>query len=159
MKIYTKTILKLVMFLLILAGSVVSCKDDDNIDMSKIDFSNIENLYEQPLPVIQKCVQGKWKWIRIYQYGVVGIIYPSNTFVNITENSVVITGENDFIKTFSYSWKKMNTSSGNMTYVMWNNEQNRAEWYFNSIKNDSLSIDVDKVDKWDYESYLFSRIK
>ena len=132
-----------------------SCKDND-IDMSKIDFSNIENLYEQPLPVIQKCVEGKWKWIRTNQSGVIGIIYPSNAFVDITENSVVITVENDIINTFSYSWKKMKTSSGIITYIMWNNEQNRIEWYFKSIKNDSLYVTVDKVvNKWDYEYYLF----
>ena len=31
------------------------------LDMTAIDFNNIEKLYEQPLPVIKKCVQGKWQ--------------------------------------------------------------------------------------------------
>ena len=51
--------LKLAALALMLAGSFSSCAKKNDIDMSKIDFSNIENLYEQPLPVIQKCVQGK----------------------------------------------------------------------------------------------------
>ena len=45
--------------ILVLTGSF-SCQKD-NIDMFNIDFGNIDNLYAQPLPVIQKCVEGTWK--------------------------------------------------------------------------------------------------
>ena len=54
-----RKIFKFTVSMLVLAGSFYSCEND--IDMSKIDFSNIENLYKQPLPVIQKCVEGSWK--------------------------------------------------------------------------------------------------
>ncbi|MDR2148997.1 MAG: hypothetical protein LBE91_21360, partial [Tannerella sp.] len=53
---------KHLMVIVIFAGLFYSCDKDDDIDMSKIDFSNIENLHEQPLQVIQKCVEGKWLW-------------------------------------------------------------------------------------------------
>ena len=58
---------------IVLAGTFSSCnkKSDSDIDMSKIDFSNIENLYEQPLPVIQNAVQGEWQ----LQFSVGGFVY------------------------------------------------------------------------------------
>ena len=99
-------ILKHAAILLLLAGCLSSCGKDK----SQIDFSNIENLYAQPLPVIQECVQGKWKWVSISRWGYLGYILLTNTFVEITENSVVITQEDyngvDVGGTFSYEWKK-----------------------------------------------------
>jgi hypothetical protein len=145
-----------------------SCKnsdDESNIDMSKIDFSNIEDLYTQPLPVIQKCVEGKWKWYRTYQSGFIGINYPINTFVTITKDSVIITGASGsgYSPTLSYDWIKKHTYSGEyVTCVMNFNSQNIGEgagWYFDSIKNDSLYVGVDYVNTSFYADYLFVRIK
>ena len=81
--------LKLLIIALILAKSLSSCqvnKEDDDIDMSDIDFSNIENLYEQPLPVIKKAVQGKWKLQYTYKgyEGVTPILDPPVEYCNIT---------------------------------------------------------------------------
>ncbi|MCL1942443.1 MAG: hypothetical protein FWF54_02700 [Candidatus Azobacteroides sp.] len=139
MKICTKTILKLVMLLPILGGSVVSCKDDDNIDMSGIDFSNIENLYEQPLPVIQKCVQGKWKWYVSYG-GIMGKNFSENTFVDINNDHYIVEYDDGLQLTWYFTWKKCSVNAGYKTYVMWDKERNEAGWYFHSIKNDTLSV-------------------
>jgi hypothetical protein len=42
-------------------------------------------LYAQPLPVIQKCIQGKWKWHEAFG-GVAGISYPKDTYVDMNED-------------------------------------------------------------------------
>jgi len=147
-------IIKIVAIVLILMGSTFSCKNDD---------FNIENLYAQPLPVIQKCVQGKWKWIETYGLcGVFATKPPSNTIVNITKDSVVTTGDNDALNqacTFSYRWEKDSVQWGYTTFVMWNNEKNKGEWYFDKIQNDSLYIHDFTLGPCGYIlSYLFKRI-
>ena len=134
--------------------------------MSKIDFSNIVNLYEQPLPVIQKCVQGKWKWVCISRLGFIGLISPVNTFVEITEDNVVITQIGDepwadmdyYMDSFSYVWKKKKTISGYSTYMMRNSKNNG--WYFGEIKNDRLSVFCEeRFDSQHSELYTFVKIK
>jgi len=136
-------LLQFTVFLLVIAGSFSSCGKNNDIDMSKIDFSNIENLYEQPLPVIQKCVEGKWQWL----WTSAGVITsrPINTVINITEEKIVISGTDAFDKAFSYSWdyrwEKKEIYPNYETYVMWYNEQNEAAaWYFDCIKNDTLGV-------------------
>ena len=134
------TILK-ILAMLLLAGSFSSCSDDD-IDMSEIDFGNIEDLYAQPLPVIEKCVQGKWKWIESCG-GYVGCRYVDNTFVDIKKDHVVIDYADGTQGTFYFTYKKrLAYCVGNeeYTYVMWNKDNNEAFWYFTSIKNDTLSV-------------------
>jgi len=125
----------IVAIMLILVGSFSSCRNND-IDMSKIDFSNIENLYVQPLPVIQKCVEGKWKWYVSYG-GFAGINY-SNTFIDIKEDHYVVYPEDGGQYTFYFKWEKYNVIGIGQTYVMWNETLNEAGWYFVSIKNDTL---------------------
>jgi len=160
-------IFKFIAIMLVLAGSWASCNkntlDESNIDMSKIDFSNIDDLHAQPLPVIQKCVEGEWKWIAYSTYGFIGLWYPTNTFINITNDSVVVTGDDNLNEAFSYSWEKKKTSAklaNYTTYVMWNNEQHSGEWFFDSIQNDTLVVLNDKINSGGYnDSYLFLRIK
>ena len=119
----------------------------------------IENLYEQPLSLIQKCVEGKWKLQKIWD-GYMNRHYY-NTSVDISENSVVMSGSETIHDAFSYSWKRMEVSppfpniNPYMTYVMWNDEQNRAECSFFHLRSDMLT-----VIKYDgSEEYTFIRMR
>jgi hypothetical protein len=138
-------LLKLSAILLILAGVVSSCEKEKDIDMSKIDFSNIENLYAQPLSVIQKAVQGKWK---LYQTcgGVVGCTYHENFYIIITSNEI-ITDTNEGVHSVTlYSWKKKKVDvSGELvnSYVLWPDgadETAQVGRYFISLRNDTLTF-------------------
>ena len=154
-----KKIIIIIVSTLFVVLTMEKCGKDDS-DKSGIDFSNIENLYAQPLPVIQKCVEGKWKWIEIGTWGVTGPYRPKNTVVDITKDRIVITGDDVLNQTFSYSWKKEGISSNYTTYVMWNNEQDSGEWYFDRIQNDTLFALSYKANPGGYnDSYLFLRIK
>ncbi|MCL2501924.1 MAG: hypothetical protein FWE99_02190 [Bacteroidales bacterium] len=105
----------------------------------------IEDLYEQPLDIINKCVQGKWKlhkfWDRLNHF-------YANTTVEISEKEVIVSGNEGLNFSFSYGWKKMEVSPPytNMksytTYVMWNDEQNRAEWSFYTLRSDMLEVNL-----------------
>ena len=166
-----KNFIKLTAGLLIMAGSFASCGKGQDIDMSKIDFSNIENLYAQPLQVIQKCVQGEWKWVSISRGGIRGYLEPHNTFVEITEKKVIITqaqrGDNqwldidlNYLGVFSYDWKKRETLAGYTAYIMWDTEQNRSRWYFDKIQNDTLYVIYDTFfGTYKTEVYTFVKIK
>ena len=128
-------IIKFIVIWLVLVGSSVSCSKNDNINM----LPNIDDLYAQPLPVIQKCVQGKWKWY-ISCGGVAGCQEINNTFVNIKEDHYVVDYEDGSQRTFYFSWKKYTPADNeHETYVMWNEETNKAWWCFVSIKNDTLT--------------------
>jgi len=116
---------------------------NNNIDMSKIDFSNIDSLYAQPLTVIQKCVEGKWKWYVSYG-GIAGANYSDNTFIDIKEDHYVIDYEDGSQRTWYFTWEKYTaTRIGHETYAMWNKTLNTADWYFVSIKNDTLTVYAD----------------
>ena len=103
-------ILQFTTLVLVLAGSFSSCEND--IDMSNIDFSNIENLYEQPLPMIQKCVQGEWK----LQYTTGGFYYRKTidtlgSYMHLTKNHITM-GNNTGITTDSpIKWVNEENSS------------------------------------------------
>ncbi|MDR2126337.1 MAG: hypothetical protein LBP63_05875 [Prevotellaceae bacterium] len=139
-----KIILQTTAILLILAGVVACGKENADIDMSKIDFSNIENLYEQPLPVIQKAVQGRWK---LYQTcgGDAGCSYPPNTFITIASNEIILENidSGEYIEN-SYSWKNKKVDVYGKTinsYVLWPggaDETAQSGMYFLSIKSDTL---------------------
>ena len=135
----SKLIIPILSFLLLF--SFIQCSKND-IDMSNIDFSNIEKLYEQPLPMIQKCVQGKWKWYVTFG-GVAGISYSDNTYVDINKDHLIIEYEDGSqLKTY-FSWKKysfVDKGKGYKTWVMWDNERDQGIWYFEEIKNDTLSV-------------------
>lgn len=59
--------------------------------MSKIDFSNIEDLYAQPLPVIQKCMEGNWKLL-YSTGGIMGetIVDKHDSYMQITSERIII---------------------------------------------------------------------
>ncbi|MDH6358393.1 hypothetical protein [Parabacteroides sp. PF5-9] len=134
------------------------CKKEDDIDLSTIDFSNIENLYTQPLPVIQKCVQGKWKWFVTYG-GVVGESYHDNTFVDIYEDYCVITSDNGEQRTFNYRWKKIYAEQyKRKAWVIWDTDINREAWCFSSIKNDTIGVGGTHSG-YPYMAFVWARVK
>ncbi|MDR0508091.1 MAG: hypothetical protein LBH32_14945 [Dysgonamonadaceae bacterium] len=121
------------------------------IDMPDIDFSNIENLYAQPLPVIQKAVQGKWK---VYQIALDGfwynVSYPENLYIEFKDNYYVYWEYGGKPDTVYFAWKKTaienwrNPLKGHITYVMWKGkpEDDYADnWYFYNILNDTLNFE------------------
>ena len=164
-----------------------------NNDDTNIVFNNIENLYAQPLPVIQECVQGKWKFIGGYKWGYIGFIYPTNTIVNIdTENNNVVITANESPSnmimggalngTSSCYWEEKEVYQKGVgvrppcysTYVMQFNELEpdqfltslkleKIGWYFERIKNDTLSVVTYftpiEVNFSYYQSYLFVKIR
>ena len=146
MKVFMKLRMLYVIIMLLLAVIFSSCGNDD-IDMSKIDFSNIENLYAQPLPVIQKCVQGKWKWDVKANGGPWGIPEENYPIVEIFNDHIV---HMDNGKSYFYKWKKHTanywTIRGEKTFAMEFNEYIEiTRRYFLYIKNDTLLIVSDIV--------------
>ena len=126
-----KYIFKFTMLLLVLAGGISSCGKDDDLS-----FSNIENLYAQPLSVIQKCVQGKWE-VKYTYGGVVGITPEYDKFVEIIGNK---------INGHEFHWKEC-TFQGvdgelHQTYAPILEGLEEPIFYFTSIKNDSLSVQL-----------------
>ena len=109
------------MTVLLMLGIFFSCSSklgedsDSNIDWSKVDLSNIENLYAQPLPVIKKVVEGKWK----LQYSEGGFAYQKiiDTFDNymyINKNHIT-KGNSTYGVTMnsSFTWEKVKDIFGN----------------------------------------------
>ena len=148
--------IKLLVITLIAAGNLSSCANNEDID-----FSNIENLFQQPLPVIQECVQGKWKWVCWIPVSGIdengngiltgGPAYYDDMYVEITENKIIIIRskriENPFLDDepilyteISYVWKKKETIDGYSTFVMWDIERNQGVWYFDKIQKDILRV-------------------
>jgi hypothetical protein len=142
-KIYImKNIILKTAILLILAGGL-SCGKNNDIDMSIIDFSNIENLYEQPLPVIQKCIYGKWGVYSVFSDGVIyNITYPENTFIEFKNDYYSVSSDIES-QSFYFTWKKLAIENwrspiyGCTTYAMWGGDRIN-NWYFERIKNDTL---------------------
>jgi len=124
-----KHILKFTMILLVLIGSISSCGKDDDLDMS-----NIENLYAQPLSVIQKCVQGKWE-VKYIIGGYMGKTPVSDKFIEINDNK--INGR-------KFQWEKYTIpnmdGSSFSTYAIHYIELDEPSLYFGSIEKDTLSI-------------------
>ena len=89
--------------------------------MSKIDFRNIENLYEQPLPVIKKAVEGKWKLLSFVNNSEVGNFDdPLGTFMHINNNNIII-GDNtqEIIVESQIVWEKQKKFyNGKDVYVL-----------------------------------------
>ena len=155
-----KKFFKLSAVLLVLAVSFFSCKKND-IDMSQIDFSNIEKLYAQPLPVIQKCVQGKWKWYAQFG-GVIGISYPENTYVDINDDHFIVEYDDGSQQKTYFTWKRhFIDDRGYKMWVMWDIERNEGIWYFGEIKNDTLGVGHVPLPGVTFNQFLsgFTRVK
>ena len=124
--------------IMLFAASAFACNKDKDID-----FGNIENLYEQPLPVIQKAVQGKWKLYRTCG-GDAGCIYPENTFTEFTSNEIITDNEAESHEVRICSWKKKNIQiegKEHPTYILWTDgadEASQAGIVFTGITNDTL---------------------
>jgi len=141
-----------------------------NVDLNitlemQIDFNNIENLFEQPLPVIQKCLNGKWE-LNISLENV----YTIHGTVNIdTENNSlqVIIDEKDTTIFYwlagyypptplSFSWKKTEFPEYGQVfswYVMWLDDEIKhynpqleefiyvkTGWFFRHMRNGSVNV-------------------
>lgn len=145
--------------LLLMAGSLFSCHENGN-DMSNIDFSNIKALFSQPLPVLQKAVQGKWKWCESYEWSV-GYRCIYNTFVEINDNHVIIDYADGSQKTIYFTWEKRYSSFYNCdTYIMCEIGSNKELWSFTCIIDDILYIAAPLKDDSDaFDLYNFARIK
>lgn len=140
----------------------------------KIDFSNIEDLYAQPLEIIQNCVHGKWKVLEVLTWGFIGTYLPTNTIVSIDthNNYVVITEYEDeyyLNGSFSYSWEEKEVYQFGQgviprytTYVMQNNDKKIEGWYFDRIRDDILFVYCDFCpDRFadGFRNYIFLKIK
>jgi hypothetical protein len=126
-----------IFFISVLIGVVfafVQCKKNN----STLESNDPNTLWDKDITTIQKAITGKWQWYSFM--GGNGQPYATNQFVDITEDKWVATTEGSVVYTFTYSWKRLNTPSGYTTYVMWNNEQHTGWYYFESIKNDTLSL-------------------
>ncbi|MDR2234285.1 MAG: hypothetical protein LBE56_14320 [Tannerella sp.] len=135
------SISKYLVVLVLFAVSLGACDKNDDIDISQIDFSNIEDLYAKPLPVIQKCVEGKWKWDAQFG-GDAGITYLENTFVDIY-NDYYIVDKDGNQRTQYFTWKKKSFKDHGTqykTWVMWDDDSNGGLYYFLGIKNDTLGV-------------------
>ena len=122
---------KNVAILLILAVLSSCGKKDESFEI---------DLSKQPFDVVQKYVEGKWKWIFVTRPYIQIPVYPTNTFVHITKDRVVITGDDGSTYAFSYSWKKNDLYPG-ISHVLWNNTENRGMWYFTELINDTLTVE------------------
>jgi len=113
-------------------GVQVYCHNEND----NIDFSNIEDLYAQSLPVIQKCVQGKWE-VKYTYGGIAGITPVSDTYIEIIGNKY--NGQ-------EFQWKKctfqMNDGKSHQTYAIHLKGFEEPHLYFISIKNDSLGVQL-----------------
>ena len=102
-------------------------------------------MYKQPLPVIQKCVQGKWKVYSSYSDGYLyNVTYPENMFIEF-KNDYYIVDNDDCSQSITYfTWKKglienwRSPLNGCETYMMCDKNQEEAKWYFESIHNDTI---------------------
>ena len=140
---------------LMLAGCFFSCE-------TNLDFSNIENLHEQPLHVIQKTVQGSWR----LQYTIGGfagqtIIDTHDSYMQINKNHITIGSNTHGILTDSpITWEKKENFNGDgkSTYLLGYNHtiDNHGKvvamqrFYIWEIKNDTLVIGEECCDGYTY---------
>ncbi|MDR2423195.1 MAG: hypothetical protein LBD59_00535 [Prevotellaceae bacterium] len=156
-----KNLLKITAIMLIMAGAFACGKDDT--DMSQIDFSNIENLYAQPLPVIQKAVQGKWIFYSCCG-GDAGCIYPENNLIEFTSNEIITDIGAAYHLDGKYSWKNKNVQIGEKvysTYILWPDEADKTGQQgevFISIKNDTLYSRSYSLTS-DYTVFVFTYVR
>jgi len=167
---------KVFLFIMLLClVSFIACKDN-NVKPEPINFSNIPNLHEQPLEVIQKAVKGKWQgvsaWNGWFDLPISNTVFEISIAVDITDQQYfTVSGPEDeikpfidqFIGTYSpspesnefvYSWAKINYQSPVIfKWVMFSFVGHAL--YPWSIKNDTLLIKTGAI----HDSFRLSRIK
>ena len=130
------------------------CTKKEDIDWSKIDLSNIENLYAQPLQVIQKAVQGKWKLLSYYgsHHEVPPFIDdPHGTYMHINGNHFILGDKtHGIILESQIIWEKLEKFMGeedaytfifNPEYILTPSNLNFHYRFLTlGIKNDTLSV-------------------
>jgi hypothetical protein len=147
-----KNLLKITAVLLIVAGAF-ACSKKEDIDMSQIDFSNIENLYAQPLPVIQKAVQGEWKWMT-YISGINGWIPVNNGAVEISKDEF---RSYKGVQRIAWQEREVESYMGNIkTCVMCESPDNVPICFFEHIINDTMRV---SGFQFRFDSHEFIRIK
>ena len=134
-----------VILCIVLAGNLSSCAKND------LDFNNIENLYEQPLPVIQKAVQGKWK-LQYYYGGFIGTttIDALDSYMQIDENQIIIGDKNGITTDSPITWEEWENFNGiEIAYLLSYNHQDEVNslgrpyadrFMMWEIKNGTLSV-------------------
>jgi hypothetical protein len=131
-------ILKLATLALLLAGIIACNKNKEEID---VDFSNIENLCEQPISVIEKAIQGKWK-IVYYKGGLIAnmIQYPDNHLVEFTSDKKYMdtTPIATFTTKFKWSKELRYSTSGDAVYIMRFQDAGVTPLLMKEIHNDTL---------------------
>jgi len=129
---------------------------------------NLGWLILQPFDIIQATILGKWRVKYYTNNGHVGFHSFENSFVEITKDSVVCSGDflmfldepSDMIYPFSYRWERkevITNSKPFITYVMQNDDKIINGWYFLTIRNDELSVGL-FPSYYDYEYFVFVRI-
>ena len=126
------------------AGVLFDVEDSDlmEVDITNIDFSVIENLDEQPLPVILHCIEGKWRLSETRSSGFAGPSQHYNTYFEFDPNHIIVTYEGEtppLSRTFPYTWKKATTFVGRDIFVMWCPELLYSGWCFDSIIMNQLT--------------------
>ena len=128
----------------------------NDIDMSNIDFSNIEDLYAQPLSVIHKCIQGKWynkvqscSQPECITWPCPSIVCPKETYIEINgyqSNFIDVYENHTFDYSFDCRWKECTildrdkeiSFKAYVLAVQNDKGDDRLIHYFQNIKNDSL---------------------
>jgi hypothetical protein len=139
-------VMRKILLLLVLFGmlglALCSCgQKEDNV----VAPEEVMILYDKPVDVIQKAVQGKWEWQAAYG-GAVGIQYPTDTYVEFTDSYHIISAPNREDTTY-FTWKKFAVYSsaheGGETYIAWSGEGAvLGNWYFENLRNDTLSVGI-----------------
>jgi hypothetical protein len=155
-----KQILNLAILALLLAGFIACDRNDEvksdeveieeiedpvDFDFSGIDFSNIANLCKQPIPVIEKAIQGKWNVV--YHRGgyAGGIWYSDGYFVEFTADKKFISTVPPRSSVLNYTWNKEPSSSEDYRYIMAFPNSVAPSLLIEDIHNDTLVFSVYRV--------------
>jgi hypothetical protein len=125
-------ILKIAVIMLALAGGIGACGNKED----GIDFSNIENLHAQSLPVIQECVQGRWLYKGTHGGHSGWTPATDSMFIEITDCKM---NGNEFqwVRHTKQDWDWQTPFD---TYAIQSAGHDEPSLYFHSIRNDSLNV-------------------
>jgi len=132
---HTKNILIAVSALLFLF-CLTQCKNDNEELLHNI------VLYNQPLPIIQKYIQGKWKLQ--YSYGGLAThkyIDTHNSYMILNSNRIIIGNDSTEVVNSTIVWEKTDIGSNEFTYLLnFNSYGNLSteSQIVDQIKNDTL---------------------